>query len=448
MAIMTTRLLLFSLCLMLVACSAPEADLKENALGLPPLLDRELDHVPDNEYTVLLNTFDNTIAQLEKDPTERKHYLTIATVYISLSRLTGNTTYYNNAAMQVLNKVLSEQPVDKDLEFMAYSYQSIILLSMHQFQDAFTTATKAVALNDKNAGIFGSLVDANVELGRYEQAVAMCDRMLAIRPDIRSYSRASYLRQIHGDNNGAIEAMNLAVEAGAPGEENTEWARVTLGDLLLNVGKLEEAKALYQLALSNRPLYPYAEIGLAKVAKLEANYEQAITHTENAIRTMSETGFIDLLAELYDLKGDQEKAARIRADVIELLRDTEAGEDEKTLVRHNGARELAQAYLSAGQLDEALDHARQDLAQRPDNIDANELLAWIYFRRGDYAQAAKHADKMLATEVKNVNTLYKAGLIYSQAGDAAKGEVLLTEARAISSYIDPLLLEQGKMAMK
>ncbi len=45
----------------------------------------------------------------------------------------------------------------------------------------------------------------------------MLNRMVSIRPDIRSYSRISYLREIHGDIPGAIEAMELAVEAGAPG---------------------------------------------------------------------------------------------------------------------------------------------------------------------------------------------------------------------------------------
>lgn len=60
----------------------------------------------------------------------------------------------------------------------------------------------AIILNPYNADIYGALVDANVELGNYKEAVAMCDKMLSIRPDLRSSSRASYIRQIFGDNNG------------------------------------------------------------------------------------------------------------------------------------------------------------------------------------------------------------------------------------------------------
>ena len=53
--------------------------------------------------------------------------------------------------------------------------------------------------------------------------------MVDIRPDIRSYSRVSYLREIYGDYPGAIEAMKMAVDAGVAGDEATEWARIQLG---------------------------------------------------------------------------------------------------------------------------------------------------------------------------------------------------------------------------
>jgi hypothetical protein len=45
--------------------------------------------------------------------------------------------------------------------------------------------------------------------------------MMAIRPDLRSYSRVSYLREIFGDIPGAREAMLMAIQAGYPGQEET-----------------------------------------------------------------------------------------------------------------------------------------------------------------------------------------------------------------------------------
>ena len=51
----------------------------------------------------------------------------------------------------------------------------------------------------------------------------MADKMVSIRPDLRSYSRISYLREIHGDMPGAIEAMKMAIQAGYPGYEDRAW---------------------------------------------------------------------------------------------------------------------------------------------------------------------------------------------------------------------------------
>jgi hypothetical protein len=39
-------------------------------------------------------------------------------------------------------------------------------------------------------------VDGNVEMGNYDSAVAFADKMVALRPDLTSYSRVSYLREI------------------------------------------------------------------------------------------------------------------------------------------------------------------------------------------------------------------------------------------------------------
>jgi len=66
-----------------------------------------------------------------------------------------------------------------------------------------------------------------VEMGNYTAAVENSDKMVSIRPDIRSYSRISYLREIYGDYPGSIEAMKMAVGA-AYRDEATEWSRVQL----------------------------------------------------------------------------------------------------------------------------------------------------------------------------------------------------------------------------
>ena len=116
------------------------------------------------------------------------------------------------------------------------------------------------------------MCDANVELGHYDEAVAAVDKMMSARPDLRSYARASYLRELHGDRMGAVEAMKFAADAGAAGQENRSWALYNLGNIFLNWGKLDTAEFIYKGILEERPNYAYAMSGLAMVSAARKNY--------------------------------------------------------------------------------------------------------------------------------------------------------------------------------
>lgn len=414
----------------LCSCQSKKAD-----DGIPELKEIASVNAPKEETDNIILTYNQAKDALKVNPADLKQYLTLATVFILEGRISGDGSYYGNAALEMLNKVTGSQQATSDQLFEAYSLKSTVLLNMHQFKDAYDLAKKGIAINSFNSGIYGALIDAEVELGMYDSAVVHCDKMLALRPDLRSYSRASYLRQIHGDNRGAIDAMKMAVEAGLPGAEQTEWARVTTGDLFLNVGSIDTAEILYKMAAVYRPNYPYAAIGLAKVAKARKQYDSAILHTEKAIKVMSDPGFIALLADLHELKGDQKKATEIRKDIIGGLKKGQ-DEEKEAMVKHNAAREMAQAYLSVDDLENAEMYAKADLQMRPENIDANELMAWVLFLRKDYALAGIHADKMFSRKTRNANSMYKAAAIYAAAGDSDQSSSLKQELNTISFYVD------------
>jgi len=436
----TTLLLLWLVCcasIFLPSCS-------EKKDGIPTLVERKKTLPADEESNKIKTAYNKASEAIKKDPDDLKQYVILASAYISEGRITGNNTYYSNAAVKMLNKITERNTGNKDLMFQALSLKSAVLLNMHQFKEALEVAQQGVALNNYNAGIFGALVDANVELGNYDEAVKNCDKMISIRPDLRSYSRASYLRQIYGQNSGAIEAMKMAVDAGMPGAESTEWARTKLGDLYMNTGNNDSASILYRSSLVYRPNYPYALMGLAMVEKAKKNYDAALAYTKQAIQVLSEAAFVSALADIYELKGDMEKSKETRNDVVDLLEEGQKDEPKDALVKHNVSREMATAYLNAGKLDKALQYALTDLSMRPENIDANELAAWIYYKKGDYANAKIHADKMMATKTQNANTLFKAGTIYAHSGDIAQGNMLMKNAFAIDPYIDQLLINQTK----
>ena len=411
-----------------------------NGVPIPQLLPRKDSTLGGaGEGASIKEVYNKAIESIKANKDDPKAYINLASAYILEGRLTGNGTYYSNAAMKMLQKVLDGEESSKEQRFEALSLKSAVLLNMHQFKDALDVANQGVVLDNYNAGIYGALVDANVELGHYTDAVQDCDKMLSIRPDLRSYSRASYLRQIYGDNNGAKEAMKMAVASGVPGLEQTEWARVNLADLYLNTGNLDSASLLYRTSLVYRPGYPYGEMGLAKVERARKNYDAAIAHARTAIKAMSEAPFVTFLGDLYALQGNAAKAKEVRGDVTKLLEEGKASEPKHPAVLHNGNRELAIAWLNAGDLDKALSYAKTDYNMRPDNIDANDLMAWISYEKKDLASAKNYAMKTLVTNTKNATTLYKDGIIFSAAGNAPLGDSLKRVSLSVNPYIDPLI---------
>jgi tetratricopeptide (TPR) repeat protein len=439
-----SRFIVLAITLLFTACGGEDDTTEVAGMRIPKILSKDTATGIPGEQMTIRSTYDKAIEELKANSDNPKPLLDLAGAYILEGRVSGNGGYYSNAALIVLNKVLEGETTTEDQRFQALSLKSAVLLNMHQFKEALDVANEGLRIAQYNAGIWGSIVDANVELGHYDEAVKACDKMISIRPDLRSYSRVAYLRQIYGDNRGAIDAMRMATESGVPGLEATEWARVQLGDLYLNTGNVDSARLLYRYSLVYRPNYPYAEMGMARADAAQKNYDGAIEHARSAVKALPESAFIAYLADLYELNGDVKKAEEMRADVKRLLQEAADKEPKVALVKHNGARELANAYLATKDYDKALQYARQDYDMRPANIDANDLMAWLSYLKGDYNAAKGYAEKTLVTNTRNATLLYKDGLIFAAAGDAARGESLKKEALSISPYIDPRIIAGGK----
>ncbi|MEO6637989.1 MAG: TipAS antibiotic-recognition domain-containing protein, partial [Ginsengibacter sp.] len=179
-----------------------------------PLMERGND-ATSVEWQRTKKASEQLIKQIEYNPNDTKTAIALATLYVQEGRITANYMYYDAAAMKYINRVLENEPGN----FEALTLKALLYMSQHHFADGLAIAEKAQKINPYNALIYGVLVDGNVEMGNYNGAVENSDKMISIRPDIRSYARISYLREIHGDYPGAIEAMKMAVGAGGEGDE-------------------------------------------------------------------------------------------------------------------------------------------------------------------------------------------------------------------------------------
>jgi tetratricopeptide (TPR) repeat protein len=371
--------------------------------------------------------------RLRRNPDDYEARLQLAQAYVQESRITGNHTYYDQAALQLVDEVLRQRPDD----FEALCTKAVVSLSQHHFGQGLMLAERAAELNPYNGFVQGLLCDAHVELGHYPEAVKAADRMNELRPDLRAYSRVSYLREIHGDVPGAKQAMDLAARAGVAGLEQTEWCRTMLGRLYENSGELNRAQALYQESLTLRPGYAYAQAGLARVARARSDYATAIRLLKQARAQVRDFAFDDELTDLYRLSGQAANAQASALAVIEQLKAHANTNDENDDAGHYTDRELAYAYLKAGDLDRALQHAQTEYERRPANIDVCETMAWVYYQRGQYAEARKYMQQARRTNSQSPQLLYRAGLIALRSGATAEGQALLQQARRANPYLQP-----------
>ncbi len=388
------------------------------------------------EWLAAKQNADNLINKIKVDPADTKSALALVNAYIMEARISGNIAYYDKAAMKTVDNVLTNEPSN----YEALMLKALIQLSQHHFADGLATATTAVHINANSAFVYGLLVDANVEMGNYDAALDAADKMVTIRPDLRSYSRIAYLREIYGDYPGAVSAMKYAVEAGVPSEESTEWCRTQLGRLYENMGEINKASFQYNLSLAARPGYAYALAGLGRIASYEKKYDSAVSYYQQAQSTVTDLGVKENLAIAYSNAGQTEKANALNKEVInEMNKNAQISISDPT-IGHYSDKELAYAYLQNKDYDKALEHALAEYNRRPKNIDVNETMVWVYYKRKEINKALPYLDAAFVTHSKNPMLLCTAGLVYAKTGNTEKGKMMLS----LGLKHDPVMQEDIK----
>ena len=90
---------------------------------------------------------------------------------------------------------------------------------------ALSLSQRARALAPDALAAFPVQVDALVELGRYDAAERALQDFVDRKPNLAAYARVSYLRELHGDLDGAADAMRAAIAAGGPVPENIAYVQ-------------------------------------------------------------------------------------------------------------------------------------------------------------------------------------------------------------------------------
>jgi tetratricopeptide (TPR) repeat protein len=260
-------------------------------------------------------TLEDQVAALEgavaADPEDAASWRALGSAYVRRATEVGDPSFYE-LAERSLQRAESLAPGDPGLLVV----RGTLALALHQFDEALRLGTAATSALPANADALGVLVDAQVELGRYDEATDTLQQMLDARPGLPALARTSYLRELRGDLASAEEAMRAAVVAGTSSTFDVATVTALLGDVQRAGGDLPGALASYEDALQLVPGLVQAELGRASVLGARGDAGAAVDVVQRVVERFPTPAALFLLADLQHATGDvaaeRETAALVR----------------------------------------------------------------------------------------------------------------------------------------
>jgi len=306
----------------------------------------------------------------------------------------------------------------------ALNLRALVQLNDHQFREAAATARDILRNHPDDPLALGTVSDAELELGHFELAAKAAQQMMDLKPNLPSYSRASYLRWLQGDGEAAKRFVRSAIDSGwnQHDVEPLAWVFVQAATLFWNEGDFEGAEAGMTRALALVPGYPPALVGKARVALARSEPALAADLLRQALAAAPLVETEGLLADALDLLGDPQ-AAPLKA---RLLREG---------LQHD--RLSLAAYLAAHDRNPsmALSLIETEREGRGGPY-VEDTYAWVLYRLGRLEEAQAASDRATQLGTPDARLLFHAGAIRIARGAVDAGRALVQQALALNPKFD------------
>ena len=373
-------------------------------------------------------------AAVRADGRRADRWTQLAGAYLQRVRETGDTALYGRAD-EALRRALRLRPGDPG----ALTQRGALALARHDFRAGLLDARRARRVAPEVTKPFGVLVDALVELGRYREAGRALQAMVDRRPDLASYARVSYFRELHGDLDGAVGAMRLAASAGGEAPEHVSWSQSLLGGLELQRGRPLAAGRAFRAALARTPGYPPAQAGLARVDAAAGRLPAAIRRLEDVVERLPLPEHVVALGEAQLAAGRAQTGRR----TLQLV-----GAQRRLLARAGVDTDVELALFEAehGSARRALTLARRAWAAAP-GVRSADALGRALTRAGRPAEGLRSARRALRLGSRDAAFLLHGGLAARAAGRSALARRWLAGAAGRRGALGPLQARVARRAL-
>lgn len=344
---------------------------------------------------------------LKQRPDDARTWAALGSAYVERARRSGDSGFYAKA-QGALERSLSLQP---DANADALIAMAALANGRHEFAAGHLWANRALSADPSRSAAYGAATDALVELGRYDEAERVLARMLALRPDVASFTRAAHLAELRGQDDRAALALDRALGAAAD-PADIAFVRFRLGELRFNQGDPAEALEHYQLALHEDSGYALALAGTARAQAALGRTGEAVAMYEAAIARLPLPQFSRELGELLQSLGRADEAARyyatVQGDVL-----TEADHGDPAEAVRLASREW----------------------RRRQSVDVADAMSWALLRAGRPEAALPYAKKTFG---RNALFDYHRGQIERALGHQRAARTFLSRSLATNPHFSPL----------
>jgi tetratricopeptide (TPR) repeat protein len=404
-ALITEALKLFPdsrLALAVLAGSNSNASQKTDGAALSSIGNREAINLSQLSTDERIQAYERLLAAAPNDAQARAGLIS---TYLQKLRESADYHYLDLASKLV------DQMLEKDGgSFIALRFQNEIDLQRHDFRSVAERAQDMAKYSPSDAGTWGNLGDALMELGEYERAGQAYLKMFALGPNLASYNRLAYFKFVTGDAPRAIELMKEAIAASDVRPETVAWCWAELGDMYFKTGQLDHATRAYSAAVGLFPKLHRALAGLGRVEAAQGRLNEAINSYLRAQSVVPLVEYASALEDLYAATGQSKKAGE-QAALIETIEKIGKATNEKT------NRNLA---LALADHDEHLEVAQElmetELPNRSD-VYTYDALGWVLFKSGKLEQATEASNKAVRMHTPEPLFYYHASKIAAARGD-------------------------------
>ena len=304
-----------------------------------------------------------------------------------------------------------------------------VLHNLHRFREAEPMARELVA----SRGLpfdFGLLSDVLMEQGKLDEAIAACQKMVDLRPDLHSYARGAHLRWLRGNVEGAEKLMHLAADSASPHDsESAAWVNTRLAGYEFQLGDWSAAERSCALALEFQKDYPPALLLIGRLLLAQQKNAEAADALQRAVKLNPLPEYQWALLEALRADRRLEEAARVETQ----LRQTGATADPRTF----------SIYLATHgeSVEAALRLAEAELNSRAD-VFTHDAVAWSFAASGKFPEAQQQMALALAEGTQDARLFFHAGMIAHKSGDQSGAQRFIDRTRKLEHLLLPSEREQ------